>query len=729
MKKVSAIFIVIFMFMVGMMFTSSLNVYATAEVSLVCPETIKTNTEFNCSLIISENTKLYAISGEIEKTQNLKISSIEFEDKYKEYSYINEQSFVVGNKNLINSNIIKISLKSTIESDKEMIVIKNIKISDEKDEIYELDNIEKNIIITDKLVSSDKENTNENVEVPQEETIENPKTGYHLNIIFIIVLLSLGILVLKKLKIKKNAHLVIVFFVLFMCYSPVYAVTKIDNFILVDTGTTNWEITNKLNINSFSSDNKNKYYVVKTNDKAENYTIIVVGDLNKNGYIQKDDIDIMGNYYLNNENEIDSIQEKALDMNKNGKYELNDFAIAIRKTNINIDSTLTKTEDISSIYMTNLEKQTKPTNLLVLIFNYDNGAYEVSDKEIEKAWSDYIFGTGTLQKNTASINDYFKEISNGKFYFNPVLLGNNKTGVYSFHLDKDYSNNQGLHPEYAFFEFNYDLANSMDKLIAQGLNIAPYTANKINNTNYQSVLFDYFDSPQKNRLPQWYTTYKILAIYPPYNQEKVDFTPISSDYNNFSLYAHVNFNSSFGTVAHELVHTLGAVDTYNFGSFGSDLMSDQYLKIVGDYNTMHINPYYKILYGWVTPTIAEGDGTLTLYPQNSDKYNPTIIKTDDDNQYYIVENRINNNFDKVGETNSEGINIWRIDKLGLEAIYENRKGIDLSAVLDSEDSYVDLEYYKDKKNISNTKLVSSKIKITNLYKNNDNSVVIGIENN
>ena len=384
-------------------------------------------------------------------------------------------------------------------------------------------------------------------------------------------------------------------------------------------------------------------------------------------------------------------------------------------------------EDISSLYMTNLNRQTSPTNLLVLLFNYNNSSYALSDEEIEKQWSDYIFGSGSIEDKTASVNDYFKEVSNGKFYFNPVLVGSNQTGVYSFHLDKDYSDEQGLHSEYPSFEFKYDIAHAMEELVTNGLDISPFVAKGITHNNYTTINGYLWDGGYDVHDSQWYSTYKILAVFPHYNTENVSLTAISAEIDKFSLYVHLNDDSTFGTLVHELTHTLGAMDTYNYGSFGSDLMSNQYQLIQNEFNTIHMNPYYKLLFGWVNPIIAEGNGNVTLYPQNSDKYNPIIIKTDDENQYYIIENRIGSGFDNVNQTDCEGINIWRIDKLGVEAIYNHdRKGIVLDVVLKNKNSSIELEYYNNKNDIFDYDLTSSNIEITYLQKNNDGSITINI---
>jgi len=383
--------------------------------------------------------------------------------------------------------------------------------------------------------------------------------------------------------------------------------------------------------------------------------------------------------------------------------------------------------DISKLYWGNLHKQTKPRKLLVLLFNYSgNPYYTDSIDKVAKAWSDYIFGTGSIISKNASINDYLKEISKGKFYYEPTLLGDNNTGVYVVNVDNSYSYAQGN--KFDFFDFQYDIAQAMDSLAKKNLNINCFKATSINNSNFRKIMMAMHDANQAFRAAQWYDTDNVMAIFPPINTEKVDFTPLSTDFNSFGLYAHINYDSSFGTIAHELIHTLGAIDIYNFGAYGSDLMSSYYPSINHDYNTMHINPYYKILFGWVETKILENSATITLYSATSDKYNPVIVKTKDSNQYYIIENRKAERFDHgIYIDSSEGINIWRVDKLGMEAIYNSeRKGLSVEK-LTHEGEMINLKYYEDFININNTSEISSGVTIQYIKKNADGSINVKIE--
>lgn len=382
--------------------------------------------------------------------------------------------------------------------------------------------------------------------------------------------------------------------------------------------------------------------------------------------------------------------------------------------------------DIGDLYLTKLPMQTRPANLLVLIFNYNNGHYVDSDAKIEQLWSDYIFGTGTRENETASINDYYREISYGKFYFNPILIGGNTTGVYSFHLDKDYSDDQGRHAEWPFFEFNYDMMGALESLAEKGLDPAEFEAEGVNHQNYFRTLVDYWDAPQWEHNPQWYSTSKILCVFPPYNMEQVGWTPLSYAADSFSLYAHVNQDSSWGTIAHELAHTLGTIDVYNFGSYYSDLMS---AYTADEYGAAHINPFYKIVFGWIEPDIITASSTVTLFPATSDRYRPVIIPTSDPNQYYIIENRASEKFDSIlGDFGYESINVWRIDKFGCEAIYpinSPRKGITLEGVLCGVNDSIRTKLYANYDDIKATSEIPG-VTVTFHAKNADGSIEVMI---
>lgn len=370
--------------------------------------------------------------------------------------------------------------------------------------------------------------------------------------------------------------------------------------------------------------------------------------------------------------------------------------------------------DGSIINLSDIHTHKEPKRLLVVLFNYNNGALEGEAEELEKIWGDYIFGSEDSDEQ--SVNDYFLEVSNGQFWYEPVLLGDNTTGVYSFRLDKDYSDQQAIHSEYAFFDFSYDAAFKLSELEEIGLDTDSFAAEGIDANNYYEEIIDFFDSNQSQRPAEWFDTDSIMFIFPTYNTERVDLTPVTSSFDKYGLYTHINFDSSYGTFAHELCHTLGAVDIYNYGLYFNDLMSMGYDQM-DTFDTAHIDPYYKFLWGWNDAMLCESDGSYALYPQDSENYAPLLIPTDDPNQYFLIENRNGTGFDSYIKSaptseNYLGINVWRVDKLALDKIYtDGRCGISFEGALNNAGEAMELFYYDDIEDVYKTSVASTGISI------------------
>ena len=364
--------------------------------------------------------------------------------------------------------------------------------------------------------------------------------------------------------------------------------------------------------------------------------------------------------------------------------------------------------------------QTEERPLLVVLMDYNN-SLTVYDEALEKAWSEYIFGSGSIEDGTATVNDYFKEVSGGKFFFTPVLLPGNTTGVYTFHLDKDYSDEQFVHKEYSFFDYDYDFAFCMSELEANGLNTDDFAFDEINSENYINILMDDWFVGANERLKEHYIGPTILVVYPAVNSESVLYAPISKNFDKYCNVAHVTEESTFGVICHELTHLLGAYDIYNYGYYYNDLMSVSNLKTEEEYNVTHINPYYNLLYGWCDATEYTGEGTYCLDALSTGKYRPLLIPTDDPNQYFIIEARDGEGFDATladpvtfydvsddenwdnmvfyEERNRVGITIWRVDQTVMNVRttqMDKRKGVSMEGILIT-GKEAELMYYSDYK--------------------------------
>lgn len=369
--------------------------------------------------------------------------------------------------------------------------------------------------------------------------------------------------------------------------------------------------------------------------------------------------------------------------------------------------------ETKDLFFSDFGEHHKPKGLLVIVFNYNNGSYDASDEELEQAWAEYIFGADNGQP---SANDYFKEVSQGRFWFEPIGVGENSSGVHIVHLDKDYSFDQNCHADYPFFDFSYDAALALDELIGEGLDISRFRADGIDHENFEEKLIQYYDSTQAMRPSQWFETDSLMFVFPAINTAKVDLTPLSTDFDDFGLYCHVCQDSTLGVIVHELAHTLGAVDVYNYCDVPNDLMSIGYDKYVTD-ATAHMDPYYKLVWGWCKAQLAAEDGTFKLYPATSAAYAPVLIPTDDPHQYFLIENRRAEGYDNyltppAGEPSRTGLTIWRVDKLALEKIYaKQRRGISMEGILTQAGECCELQYYASRDDLENGALIGSGVNV------------------
>ena len=135
-------------------------------------------------------------------------------------------------------------------------------------------------------------------------------------------------------------------------------------------------------------------------------------------------------------------------------------------------------------------------------------------------------------------------------------------------------------------------------------------------------------------------------------------------------------------------------------------------------------PYYRLVFGQTEPRVMEKSGTATIHPADSQQYDPIIVRTDDDNQCFIIENRRS----EGDASQYEGVNIWRIDKVGAEAIFNQaRRGISLDAVLSRPGDTMQLNYYANSADINDVNETYAGVNVTVLSVNADGTITIDIE--
>lgn len=163
---------------------------------------------------------------------------------------------------------------------------------------------------------------------------------------------------------------------------------------------------------------------------------------------------------------------------------------------------------------------------------------------------------------------------------------------------------------------------------------------------------------------------------------------------------HDGHMATIGTVCHELGHDFGLPDLYDTVDSNGISEGVGYYSLMGSGNwgycsgtvespgttPTHLDAWSKTQLGFVTPTVAIDPGSYKVISIAND-YNVIKIDTADPDEYFLVEYRGNDGFDKglTCYSGYSGIAIWHIDESVIEENYrsntvngdETHKGVDL----------------------------------------------------
>ncbi len=148
-----------------------------------------------------------------------------------------------------------------------------------------------------------------------------------------------------------------------------------------------------------------------------------------------------------------------------------------------------------------------------------------------------------------------------------------------------------------------------------------------------------------------------------------------SKVSNFGEYGKGGGIMQIGTPAHELAHNLGAEDLYDTNRNGHggatvtgwpraydfSLESNGNHRGNGAYPT-YLDPYHRIYLGWAECVTVE-DGVYTISSTLTDKYTILRVNTPDPDEYYLIEIRLKEGFEKklTDGDSLGGIMVWHID--------------------------------------------------------------------
>ena len=310
-------------------------------------------------------------------------------------------------------------------------------------------------------------------------------------------------------------------------------------------------------------------------------------------------------------------------------------------------------------------------------------------------WSEMCFGEGF-----GSLNDYYKYISNDRFYWIPAeeTSGTANDGVITVTIN-------AKHP------------GADDK---EGLKDGGERAKALAAAD-EFIDFSKYDKDGSGQLD--FTELSVVFIYG--GMEISYGSPVGSMYS-YSTHAHVshisytnthdgvklwsdlpyvrmgessNGNggwSKMGKLAHELGHVLGAKDLYMsdgrtwIGGCGQlSLMGGGSSGMNGNVSSPTVlDPYYKVLYGFADEIIAKsGTQEYTLYSHESTEGEFKVIRVNiSETEYLLIENRshssdkgydnngLNGDDDKGNGKSMQGILIWHIDQESIDGYARPNNG-------------------------------------------------------
>ncbi len=149
-----------------------------------------------------------------------------------------------------------------------------------------------------------------------------------------------------------------------------------------------------------------------------------------------------------------------------------------------------------------------------------------------------------------------------------------------------------------------------------------------------------------------------------------------SKVSNFGEYGAAGGIMKIGTPAHELAHNLGAEDLYdtNRNGHGGATVSgwprayDFSLECNGNHRgsgayPTYLDPYHRVYLGWAEEVVVE-DGVYTISSTLTDKYTVLRVNTPDPGEYYLIEIRLKEGFEKrlTDGDSLGGIMVWHIDE-------------------------------------------------------------------
>lgn len=354
-----------------------------------------------------------------------------------------------------------------------------------------------------------------------------------------------------------------------------------------------------------------------------------------------------------------------------------------------------------------METHTSPENLLVLLVEFSN----VSMRYPENSWSRLFFGN-----DEGTLNHFFRENSDGKFYFTPAKekSGTTNDGFIRVRLPYPHPNPKGNTGS-----SNQLLVSDALQAIDQYIDFSQYDKDRnryisAKELHVITMVAGYEASYDPNMSPSvWAHKWSLRN---PITLDKVTLGNYAygGSYTQFGeVEAALNQGNdhmgTIGTIAHELGHDLGLPDLYDTDSSSqgigihSIMASGSWGRTTGYGGTWptSFDAWSKLMLGFVEPTVATKSGEYTVNSIETNKYNVIKVPTENPDQYFLVENRQFEGYDSGlrNYVNQGGVAIWHIDEKVIREEWlnnsvndnESHKGVDLEEANESVLGYSQLD--------------------------------------
>ncbi len=339
-------------------------------------------------------------------------------------------------------------------------------------------------------------------------------------------------------------------------------------------------------------------------------------------------------------------------------------------------------------------------NTLVLLVEYSDAKITYSDAD----WRNRFFGT-----SGSTLNHYYDEVSKGKLGFKGAAESSGTNdGIVRVTLPYAHPRPEtATNPDSTYSQIIKDaLKASNDKV-----NYAQFDQNKDGSISSEEL---HIVTIVAGGEASYGDTGKVVwghmsSLYES-DAPRLDGVKVGSYQGNggYTMFGekHGGHMATVGIIAHEMGHDLGLPDLYDTDGtsdgvgihslMGSGSWTTHNNEYEGAYPT-HLDPWSKMVLGLERPIEVQNNGSYEVGNFTTDDYSVLKLKTTDESEYFLIENRQFTGFDigLADQVASPGIAIWHIDEQQLKNRQNNRdeahKAVDVEEANESKLGYPELD--------------------------------------